>query len=92
VANAALGRIAVESVPHGRAGLGSGANNTARYLGGAAGVALVITIASATNPGSLGHGFDHAAVVSAGLCALGAAIVATCQVRGPVKLMPPTAE
>jgi hypothetical protein len=51
VANAALGRIAVESVPHGRAGLGSGANNTARYLGGAAGVALVITIALSHQPG-----------------------------------------
>jgi MFS family permease len=89
VANAALGRIAVESVPHGRAGMGSGANNTARYLGGAAGVALVITIASATNTSRPGHGFDHAALVSAGLCALGAAIVAICRVRRRIKLIPP---
>jgi len=37
--NAALGRLAVESVPRARAGMGSGASNTARYLGGAAGVA-----------------------------------------------------
>lgn len=80
VVNAALGRIAVESVPHGRAGLGSGANNTARYLGGAAGVALVITITSATGRGGLAHGFDRAALVSAGLSALGAAIVAGCRV------------
>jgi MFS family permease len=35
VANAALGGLAVESVPPDRAGMGSGANNTARYLGGA---------------------------------------------------------
>jgi len=32
VANAALGGLAVESVPPDRAGMGSGANNTARYL------------------------------------------------------------
>jgi hypothetical protein len=35
VLNAALGREAVASVPPGQAGLGSGANNTARYLGSA---------------------------------------------------------
>ena len=80
VANAALGRIAVESVPHGRAGMGSGANNTARYLGGAAGVALVVTITSTTGGGGLVNGFDHASLVSAGLSALGAAIVAGCRV------------
>jgi MFS family permease len=91
VANAALGRIAVESVPQGRAGVGSGANNTARYPGGAAGVALVITIASATDTSRLGHGFDHAALVSAGLCALGAAIVATCRLLRRIKVIPPTA-
>ena len=34
IGNAALGRIAVESVPSERAGMGSGANNTARYLRG----------------------------------------------------------
>jgi hypothetical protein len=39
--NAALGQLAVSSAPAGRPGLGSGANNTARYLGGAAGIAIV---------------------------------------------------
>ena len=53
IANAALGRIAVESVPHDRVGMGSGANNTARYLGGAAGVALVVTIASSAGTNGL---------------------------------------
>ena len=81
IANAALGRIAVESVPHDRAGMGSGANNTARYLGGAAGVALVITIASSAGPTEPIHGWNNAALVSAGLCALGAAIVASCRTR-----------
>jgi MFS family permease len=81
IANAALGRIAVESVPQDRAGMGSGANNTARYLGGAAGVALIITIASSAGPTEPIHGWNNAALVSAGLCALGAAIVASCRTR-----------
>jgi hypothetical protein len=75
IANAALARIAVESVPQARAGMGSGANNTARYLGGAAGVALVVTISSAAGAGGPVEGFDRAALVSAVLCALGALIV-----------------
>ena len=59
--NAALGRIAVESVPHGRVGMGSGANNTARYLGGAAGAALVVSIASAGGAHALIAGWNIAA-------------------------------
>lgn len=81
IANAALGRIAVESVPHDRVGMGSGANNTARYLGGAAGVALVVSIASDTGPNGLIHGWNVAALVSAGLCGLGALVVAGCRRR-----------
>ena len=81
IANAALGRVAVESVPHDRVGMGSGANNTARYLGGAAGVALVVTIASAAGENEVIRGWNLAALVSAGLCALGAVIVASCRAR-----------
>jgi MFS family permease len=77
--NAALGRIAVESVPHGRGGMGAGANNTARYLGGAAGAALTVSIASAGGAHGLIAGWNIAALVSAGLCALGVAIVASCR-------------
>ena len=79
VVNAALGRIAVESVPPGRVGMGSGANNTARYLGGAAGAALIVSIASAGGVHGLIDGWNIAALVSAGLCALGVAIVASCR-------------
>jgi MFS family permease len=79
IANAALGRIAVESVPRNRAGMGSGANNTARYLGGAAGVALVVSIGSGAGDGGLIAGWNSAALVSAALAALGAAIVASCR-------------
>ena len=68
-----------ESVPLQRVGMGSGANNTARYLGGAAGVALVITLASGAGESGLTHGWKVAALVSAGLCALGAVIVASCR-------------
>jgi hypothetical protein len=39
--------------------MGSGANNTARYLGGAAGVALVVMISSGAGPlVQSGSGFD----------------------------------
>ena len=79
IVNGALGRIAVESVPPGRVGMGSGANNTARYLGGAAGAALVVSIASAGGAHELVDGWNIAALVSAGLCALGVAIVASCR-------------
>ena len=79
VVNAALGRIAVESVPHGRVGMGSGANNTARYLGGAAGAALIVSIASAGGAHGLIDGWNIAALVSAGLAAVGVAIVASCR-------------
>ncbi|MFH9830123.1 MFS transporter [Streptomyces sp. NPDC017201] len=58
--NAALPRLAVESVPAERAAMGSGANNTARYLGSSAGVA--VTIAVATTPA----GADGAVLLSAG--------------------------
>ena len=82
IANAALGRLAVESVPHDRVGMGSGANNTARYLGGAAGVALIVTIVSSAGPSKLLQGWNTAALLSAGLSALGALIVASCRARG----------
>ncbi|MFE5240116.1 MULTISPECIES: MFS transporter [unclassified Streptomyces] len=59
--NAALPRLAVESVPPERAAMGSGANNTARYLGSSAGVALIIAVA--TTPA----GADGAILLSVGL-------------------------
>jgi MFS family permease len=79
IVNAALGRIAVESVPPGQVGMGSGANNTARYLGGAAGAALMVSIASASGAPGLIAGWNGAAIVSAGLCALGVVTVASCR-------------
>lgn len=80
IGNAALGRVAVESVPADRAGMGAGANNTARYFGGAAGVAIVVALVAAggSSPGAAGlvEGWNLAAAVTAGLCLLAAAIAA----------------
>lgn len=42
--NASLARLAVESVPAGRGSMGSGANQTARYVGSSTGVALAVLL------------------------------------------------
>jgi predicted MFS family arabinose efflux permease len=73
--NAALGRESVSSVPAGHGGLGSGANNTARYLGSALGVTVVSVVAApsdATGPGSLVAGWNHAALITTALTLAGA--------------------
>ncbi|MEV8014941.1 MFS transporter [Streptomyces sp. NPDC086554] len=77
--NAALPLLAVSSVPAERAAMGSGANNTARYIGSAAGVALMIAVS--TSSGSPGHGAQVALVVSAGLGVVGAGCVALLRGR-----------
>ena len=82
VVNASLGRLALESVPRERAGMGSGANNTARYLGGAAGVALVVAVV--TGGGGAGAsgllaGWNTAVIVCGALCVLAALVVAACR-------------
>ncbi|GGU87700.1 MFS transporter [Streptomyces litmocidini] len=61
--NAALPRLAVDSVPPERAAMGSGANNTARYIGSSAGVALTLALVT-TGP-------DTALLVSAALALAG---------------------
>ncbi|WP_318203337.1 MFS transporter [Streptomyces sp. SCL15-4] len=71
--NGALPLLAVESVPRERAAMGSGAQQTFRYIGSCAGVAL--TIALATSAGDLARGTDIALMVSAGLAVAGAASV-----------------
>lgn len=84
--NAALGQLAVASAPVNQPGLGSGANNTARYLGGAAGIAMVVALAvpSSADPSTLQFvtGWNIAATVCAVLCAAG--IVAALFLRDTV--------
>ncbi|MGP4013966.1 MFS transporter [Streptomyces sp. 4N124] len=77
--NAALPLLSVESVPAERAAMGSGAQQTFRYIGSCAGVAL--TIALATSSGSLARGADVAMVVSAGLAVVAAVAVGVLRER-----------
>jgi hypothetical protein len=77
--NAALARLAVESVPADRVGMGSGAGNTARYIGGSTGVAAVVAIATTTGSGSPAHALAHGAnlaLAATALAAVAGAIVA----------------
>jgi hypothetical protein len=71
--NAALPLISVESVPPTRAAMGSGAQQTFRYIGSCAGVAM--TIAIVTSARAAAHGADLAVIVSAVLSVLAAVLV-----------------
>jgi len=70
--NAALPLLAVDSVPAARAAMGSGAQQTLRYIGSCAGVALTIALVTSSG-GGIGHGTNVAMVVSAVL-SVGAAV------------------
>ncbi|WP_242497544.1 MFS transporter [Nocardioides oleivorans] len=79
VLNAAMGRESVASVPPGQAGLGSGANNTARYLGSALGVTVVSVVAApagAVTAQGLVDGWHRAVLVTAVVSLVGAVGVA----------------
>ncbi len=58
VLNAVLGRESVANVPADRAAMGSGSNNTARYLGAACGITVFSVVLT-----HAGHGTGAAAVV-----------------------------
>ncbi|MEJ1195847.1 MULTISPECIES: MFS transporter [unclassified Streptomyces] len=77
--NAALPLLAVESVPAARAAMGSGAQQTFRYIGSCAGVAL--TIAIATSASGPGRGADVALWVSAGLGVVAGVLVGMLRER-----------
>ncbi|MFJ8277620.1 MFS transporter [Streptomyces griseoviridis] len=79
--NAALPLLAVESVPGNRAAMGSGAQQTLRYIGSCAGVALTIAIVTSSG-GGLGHGANIAMVVSMVLSLLAAGAVVGLRERG----------
>jgi MFS family permease len=74
VLNAVLGRESVANVPPDRSAMGSGANNTARYLGAALGITVFVTIASDRD--SLVAGWNAALAVAIVLTLLGAAAIA----------------
>jgi predicted MFS family arabinose efflux permease len=75
VLNAALAREAVASMPPGQASVGSGANNTARYLGAAVGVTVVAVLAVHPEPAAMFAGWNHAIAVTAGSSVLGGLVV-----------------
>ncbi len=86
VLNALLGRESVASVPPDRAAMGSGANNTARYLGAACGITLFVTVAThagtGTGTAALVDGWNTAVLVAAGLTVLGALALGVTGRRG----------
>lgn len=80
VLNAALGRQAVATVPPDRTAMGSGANNTARYLGSAIGITIGATLmahgAETTGVQGVLAGWRQAVAVTASVSVLGALVVA----------------
>jgi hypothetical protein len=81
VLNAALARQAVASAPAGLASIGSGANNTARYLGAAIGVTIVAVLASHPAPAGMISGWNAAVIVNAAISVAGALTVLACGPR-----------
>jgi MFS family permease len=83
VLNAALGRQAVASVPADRSAMGSGANNTARYLGSAIGLTLcaVLITRGGGSGAALLHGWNAAVLVSSAFSLGGALAVFLAQGR-----------
>jgi MFS family permease len=80
VLNAVLGREAVATVPPDRAAMGSGSNNTARYLGAACGITVFSVLLShaghGTGPAGLVSGWSVAVLVSSAVSLGGALLVA----------------
>ena len=85
VLNATVGREAVASVPPERAAMGSGANNTARYVGAAIGISLVAVVLAgsepAGTPAGVVAGWSTAALLAAALSAAGAVVIAALRPR-----------
>lgn len=82
--NASLGREAVGSVPPARAAMGSGANNTARYLGAACGITLVVLLSTRGGLGAQAvvDGWDHAVLAGVLASSTGAAVLGLLGRRG----------
>lgn len=85
VINAALGYQAVASVPADRSAMGSGANNTARYLASSIGLTTVTVLVTHAGTGSaeanLAWGWNAAVLVTAGFSLLGVLAVFVARER-----------
>lgn len=92
-ANAALGREAIAHLPAAKAGMGSGTNKTARYVGSAVGVTVAAVLAVPTAPAPvLLHGFDVAVVAAAVFALAGATVVAVLGRPARAVVAPSTVE
>ncbi|MFE6286491.1 MFS transporter [Streptomyces sp. NPDC057877] len=78
--NAALPLLAVGSVPAARAAMGSGAQQTLRYIGSSVGVALTIAVVTSSS-GGLGDGTNVAILAGAVLSVLAAGAVLVVRER-----------
>lgn len=87
ILNAALGRQSVATVPPARAAMGSGANNTARYVGSAIGITFgAVLLAHGAETGGIPGLLDSwniTVALTAALSLLGAVIVAALPERRP---------
>ena len=81
VLNAVLGREAVANVPADRAAMGSGSNNTARYLGAACGITVFSVVLSHAGSGvgaaKLVDGWSSAVLFASVVSIAGALVIAT---------------
>jgi hypothetical protein len=79
VLNAVLGRESVANVPADRAAMGSGSNNTARYLGAACGITVFSVVLShaGTGVGAAGlvDGWTTAVLVASAVSIVGAVVI-----------------
>lgn len=81
VLNATLGRQAVASVPASNAAMGSGANNTARYLGAAFGMTLMALLLGRAAPTEVVPQWNLAVLVTTGFTLAGALVAFVCRPR-----------
>ncbi|HEY1098048.1 MAG TPA: MFS transporter [Myxococcota bacterium] len=77
--NATLGREAVASVPAGQAALGSGANNTARYLAAAFGMTIASLVMGTSSGAEAMARWNIVVGVTASSSVLGALVVSRCR-------------
>lgn len=89
--NATLGRQAVASVPAANAAMGSGANNTARYVGAAFGMTLVAVLLGEHTGPEFRDRWNLSVAITAGFSLLGAAWVYRLRDAGEVAKGPQAA-
>lgn len=76
--NVALGQQAIASVPQDRSAMGSGANNSARYLGSAFGLTVAALLMAGADGGSWqdnASGWDAAVIAASAFACMGAALI-----------------